>query len=103
MPCTALTKKGDPCSAAPIHGTDLCSLHTPGRATDMGKVGGKQKRRTRSEVPTEIPKLETVEDVKRFLAQLAIDVRMRKVESRLATSLGYLCTSLLKAIEVTEL
>jgi hypothetical protein len=69
----------------------------------MGRKGGLKNRRVIPEDTTEIPPLNTAEDVRAMLAQAATDLRGRKIEPRVATSLGHLANSLLKAIEVADL
>jgi hypothetical protein len=69
----------------------------------MGRKGGLRNRRVVVDDTAEIPALNTAEDVRAMLAQAAADLRCRKIEPRVATSLGQLANSLLKAIEVADL
>jgi hypothetical protein len=69
----------------------------------MGRRGGLKNRRVVADDNVEIPPLNTAENVRAFLAQAAADLRGRKIEPRVATSLGQLANSLLKAIEVASL
>ena len=55
------------------------------------------------EQDVELPPLNTAEDVRSMLAKAAQDVRNRRIDPRVATSLGQLATTLLKAIEVADI
>ena len=49
--CLATTRSGEPCKAHPLAGSDLCSLHTPGLASAIGRRGGLNRRRTPKPTP----------------------------------------------------
>ena len=51
----------------------------------------------------ELSPLNTAEEVRAMLAKLVQDVRNRRVDPRVATSLSQLATTLLKAIEVADI
>ena len=100
--CRATTKAGEPCPV-PATASGLCYLHDdPKRAAEMGRKGGLKNRRVIPDDDVEMPPLNTAEDVRAMLAKLAVDLRARRVEPRVATSLGQLANSLLKAIEVSD-
>ena len=83
----------------------LCHLHArPEKAKEIGKRGGEQNRHydPKDDYP-ELPPLKTAEEVRQMLAQVATDLRHRKIEPRMAVGLSQLATTLLKAIEVAEL
>jgi len=69
----------------------------------MGRRGGLKNRRVISDDSTEMPPLNTAEDVRAMLAALAKDVRARRVEPRVAASVSQMASTLLKAIEVADL
>src|SRR5438093_8057011 len=101
--CRATTKAGEPCPVAATS-SGLCYLHDdPKRAAEMGRRGGLKNRRVIPDDSAEMPPLNPAEDVRAMLATLAKDVRARRVEARIATSLGQLANSLLRAIEVADL
>jgi hypothetical protein len=101
--CRALTKAGQPCTVAAT-ASGLCYLHEdPKRAAEMGRRGGLKNRRVIPDDTTEMSPLNSANDVRAMLAQAAADLRSRKIEPRVATSLGHLANSLLKAIEVSDL
>src|SRR5262249_38819218 len=98
--CSALTKAGHPCPA-PATATGRCFFHeNPEKATELGRRGGMKNRHVRPYEEVELPPLNTAEDVRSMLAKAAQDVRNRRIDPRVATSLGQLATTLLKAIEV---
>jgi len=102
--CSPLTKKGTPCPA-PATATGRCFFHeNPEKATELGRRGGLKNRHVRPhEQDVELPPLNTAEDVRSMLAKAAQDVRNRRIDPRVATSLGQLATTLLKAIEVADI
>jgi len=101
--CRATTKAGELCLAGAT-ASGLCYLHEdPSRAREMGRRGGLKNRRVTPEETTEMPPLNTAEDVRAMLAKLAQDVRARKVEPRVAASVSQIASTLLKAIETADL
>jgi len=56
--CKAITKAGTPCKAAPM-ASGFCFLHSnPNKASELGRIGGKQNRRDRRPSVYALPKLE---------------------------------------------
>jgi hypothetical protein len=56
--CKASTKNGAPCKAAPT-ASGLCFFHgNPNKASELGRVGGKQNRRERRPSAYALPKLD---------------------------------------------
>jgi hypothetical protein len=101
--CSALTKAGNPCPA-PATVSGLCFFHeNPKRTAELGRRGGLKNRHVLPHEDVEMPPLNTAEDVRGMLAKLAQDVRNRRVDPRVATSIGQLATTLLKAIEVADI
>src|SRR5262245_42380153 len=102
--CGALTKKGTPCPAPPT-ATGRCYLHSIDReqAAELGRRGGLKNRHVRPYEMVELPPLDTAEDVRLLLANVIADVRNRRVEPRVATSISQIASTLLKAIEVADL
>jgi hypothetical protein len=102
--CRAKTKRGAPCRAAVVHGTTFCPLHgDPGKAAELGRMGGRKNRHyVEPDLPTLSPP-STPEEVKTMLAQAVVDVRMKKLDPRLASALTSMCGVLLKAMETTDL
>ena len=101
--CEATTRRGDACRAAAVAGSKFCALHgDPSRAARIGRLGGQKNRHYfEPEIPTVAPP-KTAEEVARLLAESLADLRMKKIEPRLATAFASVCTTLLKAIEITD-
>ena len=101
--CRATTKAGGPCPV-PATASGLCYFHDdPKRAAEMGRKGGLKNRHVIPDDAAELPQLNTAEDVRAMLAKLAQDVRARRVEPRVAASVSQIASTLLKAMEVTDL
>ena len=101
--CSAKTKRGRPCRAAVVHGTRFCPLHAdPARAAELGRLGGLKNRHYVDTDEVTIAPPSTPEDVKNLLAQAMVDVRARKLDPRIASTLTYMSGALLKAFESTD-
>jgi Family of unknown function (DUF5763) len=102
--CKAVTKRGKLCKARPTQ-NGFCVLHSaPGLAAELGKRGGRRSRRSFAhvaELHVEPPK--TAADIQRMLAEAMVEIRQRRLDPKIGTTLGYLGTALLKAIELHEL
>lgn len=102
--CRALTKAGKPCSA---RATDCgyCNIHSrPGRAAELGRLGGRRNRHTAGSdasrgchPPASAPELQEI------LAEAIADVRCGRVDPRIGNAIAYMATPLLKAFETAEL
>src|ERR1035438_7925702 len=56
--CKTITKNGTPCKAAPM-ASGFCFLHgNPNRASELGRIGGRQNRRERTPSGYAPPKLD---------------------------------------------
>jgi hypothetical protein len=102
--CSAKTKAGKRCRAAA--GKDgLCALHAdPKIAVEMGRRSG-QARRTRELLAQEWAELSpprTADEVRVALAGFISDVRGRRLDTKVAGTLGYLANVLLKSIDVSD-
>lgn len=102
--CKAVTKNGMLCRAKPTK-SGFCVLHSsPGLAAELGRRGG---RRNGSSLPMEdeqhIEPPHTAEEVQRMLAEAMVEIRQGRLDPKVGTTLGYLGTALLKAIELHEL
>jgi hypothetical protein len=53
--------------------------------------------------PREVAAPQTASDVKNLLAEVMAEIRAGKTDPKLGTTLGYLGTSLLKAIETSDI
>ena len=101
--CKAIAASGERCKAKP-HKKGLCFFHSdPARAAELGRKGGLGNRHVYENDVKEIPAPQTASDVKNFLADAMAEIRAGKMDPKLGTTLGYLGTSLLKAIETCDI
>lgn len=101
--CSAKTKQGKPCRAPTVVGSPFCAMHgNPSRAAELGRMGGRKNRHYVETAETPIPVPKTPEDVKNMLAQGAADVIRGKLDTRKASTLTYMASALLKAMESTD-
>jgi hypothetical protein len=107
--CSAKNRNGQRCGAWAVTGKTQCALHSdPERAAAMGAKHGRKAALIDPQEPTlepgkaaDTPK--TANQVRDVLAETIVQIRGRKVDTRTANALAYVATSLLRAIEVSEL
>ncbi len=102
--CTGTTNAGERCRAVAVK-DGLCALHAnPKLAAEMGRMSGKARRSRKSlEQPQpELAPPRTAQEVRIALGQFISDVRARRLDSKLAGTLGYLANVLLKSIEISD-
>jgi len=106
--CKATNRKGEPCAAYAVQGSDFCYWHDPERAearrANSAKGGfarhGRKLGATGDAGPVT---LDTVADVLPILAgELTALLSLETSVSR-ARGVGYLCGVVIKAFEVSEL
>lgn len=101
--CQANAKNGEPCRAAATAG-GLCFFHAnPNKASELGRIGGKNKRPAGTQSVDPLPKLEKASAVQEAVDRLVADVYAGKVEPRVATGLASLLSLQLRAILTTNL
>jgi hypothetical protein len=80
----------------------LCHLHAnPDKASELGQRGGKAKSSESVSDATgylDLP-LRTVEDVTNLMADTINDLRSGSIDYRIANTVGYLATGMLKALQ----
>ena len=102
--CQAATKAGRQCAAPTVRGGLYGALHNdPERAAQLGRKGGANNRKVYEGDQREIPPPQNARDVKNLLAETMAEIRAGKMDPKLGTTLGYLGTSLLKAIETSDI
>jgi hypothetical protein len=103
--CQATNQSGEPCAAPPIRGAKYCSLHLVlGRAAELGKRGGQKNRSLAGHYSDElIATPETAQDVRKFLAETMVQIRVGRMNPRVGTTLAYVGMVLLKAIQIADL
>ena len=102
--CQAKTKAGRPCAAPAVRGGIYCALHAdPERAAQLGRKGGTKNRKVYEPNEWEGSAPQNASDVKNLLADAMAEIRRGRMDPKLGTTLGYLGTSLLKAIETSDI
>jgi hypothetical protein len=102
--CKARTTSGAPCRAKAVK-KGLCSLHAdPSRAAYLGRESGRARRLVVpvQESQPEMRPPRTAVEVRDLLGQALCDVRQRRLDHKVASTLGYLSSVLLKSIEVSD-
>jgi hypothetical protein len=99
--CQATTKAGSQCAAPAVCGGVYCALHSdPERAAQLGRKGGRKNRRFPS-ATQELPErpLRSVREVTELLGETINQVRVGRLDPRVANTVGYLATATLKALQ----
>lgn len=100
--CNAKKKSGERCGAVAVE-NGLCALHgDPARAAELGRKSGRARRSVRFLAATEdcpARSLSSVADVTELLAETINQVRARRIDPRIANTVGYLATGMLKALQ----
>ena len=102
--CKAKTNAGERCRAVAVK-DGLCALHAdPNLAAEMGRKSGKARRsrESREKPQPELAPPRTAQEVRAALGQFISDVRARRLDPKVAGTLGYLANVLLKSIEVSD-
>jgi len=78
--CRAHTKSGKPCGAAPT-ASGLCFFHAnPAKASELGRIGGRRNRRSRSEPSCAVLKCAGAASASEKLGSLFDDVLNHRIE-----------------------
>jgi hypothetical protein len=102
--CSAKNRHGKRCGAWSVVGKNKCALHlNPELAARIGSKHGYRKVHPLHSdvVPMEPPK--TAGELRDVLAMTMAQVHDRKMDTKTASTLAYLATSLLRAIEVSDI
>jgi len=102
--CSARKKNGDRCSADAQSGKTVCVFHDATKSNDVQRArraGGINRHRPPAVVGGNTPdrRLESPKDVAQLLAESINLVRRGELDPRLANTVGYLSTILLRALE----
>ena len=103
--CKGVTRSGEACTAWPMEG-GLCYFHAnPNKASELGKRGGRAKGPTSTPGVSEYVArpLKSVDDVTKLLGDTINDLRSGMIDSRLANTVGFLATGMLKALQQGDL
>lgn len=100
--CKSRTKAGQPCRAAATEG-GLCFFHAnPRKASELGRIGGRNKGWPAAESADPLPTLDRAIAVRDTVARLVEEVYSGKRHPRVAASLAPLLNLLLRATEKTD-
>jgi Family of unknown function (DUF5763) len=103
--CKAKKKSGERCRAIAIE-SGLCALHAdPARAAELGRRSGRARRRVQrsGQAEPELRPPRTAEQVRDVLGQAMSEVRARRLEPKIASTMGYLASVMLKSIETSDI
>ena len=97
--CKGVTRSGTPCTAWAMEG-GLCYFHAnPDKAAELGRKGGLRDRHTYEQSNEPVAPPESAADVKRMLAETMAEVKAGKTDPKVANTVAYLATVLLRAHE----
>ena len=102
MKCSATNKEGKQCGAPATEDTKRCVMHS-GRAAELGSKGGRRRAIYRPEHLKKLAPPRTAADLKDLLAQSIVEIRLGKLDPKLANSISYLGTGFLRALELSDL
>src|ERR1700693_4008386 len=102
--CKGKTKAGEPCTArAAANG--FCFFHdNPTRAVELGRLGGLKNKHSTSPPDERLVSVPvTASDVRALLAEAMAEVRNRRLDPRVASTMAYVASALLKVLEIEDL
>ena len=104
MECQKKRRNGAPCAAHALAGKKHCALHAaPSKAAELGSRGGRRRTGYRQDSLKEFAAPKTGADVRDLLAESIVELRAGKLDPKVANALGYLGTSLLRALEIADI
>ena len=108
-PCNSRKSDGTPCQAPAVAGCDRCFFHDPGLSAaraEASKAGGKTRAKALAvieqvslAVNTPDTELRSAKDVTSLLSATIDQVRRGQVAPKVGSTVGYLASILLKALE----
>jgi hypothetical protein len=104
--CHFKTKSGKRCKAWSMSGSRFCFFHDPKRKTQRSeaqKRGGQYKSRRSLPPSTPDAIIDSAADIVRLLGTTISQTRRGEIDTRIATCIGYLCSTILRAREQGEL
>jgi len=97
--CRATTASGQPCKAKP-HKNGLCLLHSDlTKPAELGRKGGLRNRHVYDQPSEPVGLPESASDVKRMLAETMAEVKAGRMDPKVANTVAYVGTVLLRAYE----
>jgi len=103
MQCQKKKRDGKRCRAPALAGKKYCALHAePGRAAALGRKGGCRRTVYSPDSLKEFVAPQSAADLRDLLAESIIEIRAGKLDPKVGNALGYLGTSLLRALEASD-
>ena len=103
MQCEHKKRDGKRCGARALTGQNRCALHAhPGRAAELGSKGGRRRAVYSAVDLKDFAAPKTAADLRDLLAESIVEIRAGKLDPRIATAVGYLGSSYLRALEVSD-
>jgi len=97
--CKGAKKNGAACTAWATEG-GLCYFHAnPDKAAELGRNGGRRRKHTYEQSTEHIAVPASAADVRRMLAETMAEVKAGKMDPKVANTIAYLATVLLRAYE----
>jgi hypothetical protein len=105
--CSHLRPDGGRCRAYAVHNSQYCYVHDPACAAHRQaarKAGGVARSRRAAVLPADTPDkaLSSAKDVSRLLADTINQTLRGEIDPRIANTVGYLATNLVKTIDRTD-
>jgi hypothetical protein len=101
--CTAITRAGKSCSAAPVGATNRCLLHTGNNPSLMGMIGGKRRTVFSPEGLVQFAPPQSATDLLPMIGATIIELREARLEAKLAQAFSGLVNAFLSTLEVCDL
>jgi hypothetical protein len=97
--CKGVTKNGAACTAWAMEG-GLCYFHAnPDKAAELGRNGGRHRKQTYEQSSEPVAPPESARDVRRMLAETMAEVKAGRMDPKVANTVAYVGTVLLRAYE----
>src|SRR5260370_10193059 len=104
MQCQHKKRDGKRCGAPALTGQTSCAMHAqPGRAAELGSKGGRRRAAYGTGDLKDFAAPKTAADLRELLAESIIEIRVGKLDPRVANALGYLGAGYLRALELSEI
>lgn len=106
--CAAVKGDGSPCGAAPMPGRECCAFHDPARAEAIAagrRAGGRRRSEPRVTLTAEASDISVhnAQDVCSLLSDTINAVRKGRLDPKIANTVGYLASVMIRALEVGNL
>jgi hypothetical protein len=105
MKCKRTKKNGETCKARALIGTNYCYFHS-------NIISKKEKKEVRSRggkhklikcTGLQQNEINSIQDVKKLLSSIINGIISNEIDIRAGTSISYICSNLIKCIEVSEI